>query len=190
MGRVVRPLHALPTGNGRISVYHAADLSTLPLRPTCFPRYFLHLGYDWSLCLSPSLLPYGVTSMSFRPGCHRPFHRSYCLRSLPLLSQDCVLSSFGSVSFASAIPDIVLQHVPTSTVVTLRPFALYLPSWRILLLVAVDGLEPSLILLLHSCCSCGYGSDASICVSAYRLSLPYVKPVLFSRTPGERINTI
>lgn len=68
--------HALPTDNGRISVYHAADLSTLPLRPTCFPRYFLHLGYDWSLCLAPSLLPYGVTSMSFRPGCHRPFHRS------------------------------------------------------------------------------------------------------------------
>ena len=48
--------------------------------------YFLHLGYDWSLCLAPSLLPYGVTSMSFRPGCHRPFRRSYCLRSLPLLS--------------------------------------------------------------------------------------------------------
>ena len=94
----------MPTGNGRISVYHAADLSTFPLRPTCFPRYFLHLGYDWSLCLAPSLPPFGVTSMSFRPGCHRPFHRSYCLRSLPLLSQDCVLSSFGSVSFASAIP--------------------------------------------------------------------------------------
>ena len=38
--------------NGRISVYHAADLSTFPLRPTCFPRYFLHLCYDWSLCLA------------------------------------------------------------------------------------------------------------------------------------------
>ena len=98
----------------------------------CLPRYFLHLGYDWSLCLAPSLPPYGVTSMSFRPGCHRPFHRSYCLRSLPLQSQDCVLSSFGSVSFASAIPDIVLQHFITSTVVTLRPFALSLYSWRIL----------------------------------------------------------
>ena len=36
--------------------------------------------------LRNSLLPYGVTSMSFRPGCHRPFHRSYCLRSLLLLS--------------------------------------------------------------------------------------------------------
>ena len=103
-----------------------------PLRPACFPRYFLNLCYDWSLCLAPSLPPYGVTSMSFRPGCHRPFHRSYCLRSLPLLSQDCVLSSFGSVSFASAIPDIVLQHFLTSTVVTLRPFALSLYSWRIL----------------------------------------------------------
>lgn len=32
--------------NGRISVYHAAGLSTFPLRPTCFPRYFLNLCYD------------------------------------------------------------------------------------------------------------------------------------------------
>ena len=72
---------------------------------------------------------YGVTSMSFRPGCHRPFHRSACLRSLLLLSQDCVLSLFGSVSFASAIPDLVLQHVLTSTVVTLRPFTPCFNCW-------------------------------------------------------------
>lgn len=26
-----------------------------PLRPACFPRYFLNLCYDWSLCLAPSL---------------------------------------------------------------------------------------------------------------------------------------
>ena len=83
----------------------------------------------WSLCLAPSLPLIGVTSMSFRLGCHRPFHRSYCLRSLLLLSQDCVLSLFGSVSFASAIPDIMLQHVPTSTVVTLRPFTPCFNCW-------------------------------------------------------------
>ena len=50
-----RTLHA-SIKDGRISVYHAADLSTSPLRPACFPRYFLNLCYDWSLCLAPSLL--------------------------------------------------------------------------------------------------------------------------------------
>ena len=113
-----------------------------PLRPACLCDGFthalfrlpLHLCYDWSLCLAQLTPAYGVTSMPFRPGCHRPFHRSVSLCSLLLLSQDCVLFSFGSVSFASAIHDIMLQHVLTSTVVTLRPFALYLPSWRILLL--------------------------------------------------------
>ena len=62
------------------------------------------------LCLAQLTISFapliGVTLMPFLPGCHRPFRRSYRLRSLPLLSQDCVLSSFGSVSFASAIPDL------------------------------------------------------------------------------------
>lgn len=97
---------------------------------------------------------YGVTSMSFRPGCHRPFRRSACLRSLLLLSQDCVLSSFGSVSFVSAILDHLYQHVLASSVVTLRPFALYLPSWRVLLCGCGGNrtlAHPSVI----TCCSCG-----------------------------------
>lgn len=39
---------------------------------------------------------------------------------------------------------------------------------------AVEGFEPSLILLLHSCCSCGCGVGrlTLIVPSAYRLSLP------------------
>ena len=85
------------TGNGRISVYHAAGLSMLPLRPTCFPRYFLHLGYGGAYALRNSLPLNGVTSMSFRPGCHRPFRRSCCLGSLPLLFLDCVLVCLISV---------------------------------------------------------------------------------------------
>ena len=104
--------------------------------------YFLHLCYDWSLCLAQLTPAYGVTSMSFRPGCHRPFRRSACLRSLLLLSQDCVLSLFGSVCFASATLDHLLQHVLTLSDVTLRPFALSLPSWRILLCVEGEGFEP------------------------------------------------
>ena len=64
----------------------------------------------------------GVTSMPFHPGCHCPFHRSVCLRSLLLLSQDCVLSSFGSVSFASAIPDLCFS------ISSLQPSSLTGPS--------------------------------------------------------------
>ena len=91
----------------------------------------------------------------------------------------CIILCLAMVlSFASAIHRLMLQHFLTSTVVTLRPFALYLPSWRILLLVAVEGIEPSLMVVFMDDCS------------IYQLSLPYVKPVLFSRTPGERINTI
>ena len=36
----------------------------------------------------------------------------------------------------------MLQHVLTSSVVTLRPFALSLYSWRIMLLVGGEGFEP------------------------------------------------
>ena len=116
--------HALSIDNGRISVYHAADLSTLPLRPTCFPRYFLHLGYDWSLCLS-QLTPaircdFDVVSSGLPP----PFPSlRTCFRSLPLLSQDCVFSSFGSVSFASAIP-----RPSCFSIFSLQPSSLFDPS--------------------------------------------------------------
>ena len=124
--------HALPIDNGRISVYHAADLSTLPLRPTCFPRYFLHLGYDWSLCLA-QLTPaircdFDVVSSGLPP----PF--------LSLLLSPLVASAVSGLRtlfvwfcfFCFCYPRLMLQHFLTSTVVTLRPFALYLPSWRVL----------------------------------------------------------
>lgn len=51
-----------------------------------------------------------------------PFPSLRCLRSLPLLSQDCVLSSFGSVSFASAIPDLCFS------IFSLQPSSLFDPS--------------------------------------------------------------
>lgn len=137
-------VHALPDGNGRISVYHAAGLSTLPLRPTCFPRYFLHLSYDWSLCLAPSLLLNGVTSMSFRPGCHRPFHRSACLCSLLLLSWVSLLFIVGFCHscfchprpFASACPHFNRRHSPT-----LRPVFTQLARTA---LVEGAGVEPAM----------------------------------------------
>ena len=74
--------HALSIDNGRINVYHAAGLSTFPLRPTCFPRYFLHLGYDGAYALRNSLPLNGVTSMPFHPGCHCPFSHSVFRRSV------------------------------------------------------------------------------------------------------------
>ena len=130
--------------------------------------------------------------MSFRPGCHRPFHRSYRLRSLPLLSQDCVLSSFGSVFLLLLSPDIVLQHVLTSTVVTLRPFALSLYSWRILFLRKVRGSNPRVIADLLLSRELPYHSAnlpivVSLAVSAQGSLRPY-----FPQTPlsDEPVNLV
>ena len=75
--------------------------------PDCFPRYFLHLCYDWSLCLAQLTPTYGVTSMSFLPGCHRPFCRSACLCSLPLLSW---------VSLIFIVWFLTFLLLPTSTI--------------------------------------------------------------------------
>ena len=83
--------------------------------------------------------------MSFRPGCHRPFHRSACLCSLLLLSWVSLLFIVWFLSFLLLLyPDLVLQHVLTSTVVTLRPFALSLYSWRVLFFVGGAGFEPAM----------------------------------------------
>ena len=84
--------------------------------------------------------------MSFRPGCHRPFHRSYRLRSLPLLSQDCVLSSFGSVFFASAIPRhcaSACPHFNRRHSPTLRPVFIQLART---VFVEGAGFEPAMFL--------------------------------------------
>ena len=90
-----------------------------PLRPTCFPRYFLHLCYDWSLCLAPSL-PLMV------------WLRCRFIQAATTLS---IVSEF-------------LHHSPALRTV-------FNQLARTGFLAAVDGLEPSLISLLHSCCSCG-----------------------------------
>ena len=55
------------------------------------------------LCLAQLTISFapliGVTSMSFRPGCHRPFCRSYRLRSLLLLSWVSLLFIVWFLSF-------------------------------------------------------------------------------------------
>lgn len=62
----------------------------------------------------------GVTSMPFRPGCHRPFHRSACLCSLPLLSWVSLLFVWFlsfllllSPTYASACSHFNRRHSPT-----------------------------------------------------------------------------
>lgn len=87
----------------RIRVYHAAGLSAFH----CFVR----LASRATSCTSAmmefmpyALAPaYGVTSMPFRPGCHRPFHHSVVLRSYA--SAVIVVARFSILwfpSFASA----------------------------------------------------------------------------------------
>ena len=71
--------------------------------------------------------------MSFLRGCHRPFHRSACLRSLPLLSWVSLLFIVWFLSFLLLPPWLFLfLLVRPSTVVSLGPFALYVPRWRVL----------------------------------------------------------
>ena len=77
---------------------------------------------------------YGVASMPFRPGCHRPFHHSVVLRSYA--SAVIVVARFSIrldffIRFCYPL-DIMLQHVLTSTVITLRPFTPYFNSWCLL----------------------------------------------------------
>ena len=69
----------------------------------------------------------------------------------------CVEVSFATVSaqsFARSLSGLLATHLA----IVYSVYSAYLPgllSARPSALVAVDGLEPSLILLLHSCCSCG-----------------------------------
>ena len=72
--------------------------------------------------------------MPFRPGCHRPFHHSVVLRSYA--SAVIVVARFSIrldffIRFCHPL-DIMLQHVLTSTVITLRPFTPYFNSWCLL----------------------------------------------------------
>ena len=69
----------------------------------------------------------------------------------------CVEVSFATVSaqsFARPLAGLLATHLA----IVYSVYSAYLPgllSARPSALVAVDGLEPSLISLLHSCCSCG-----------------------------------
>ena len=120
--------------SGRIRVYHAAGLSA-------FHR-FVRLASRATSCTSTMLeiMPYaltpayGVTSMPFRPGCHRPFHHSVVLRSYA--SAVIVVARFSIrldffIRFCHHL-DIMLQHFLTSTVIALRPFTPYFNSWCLL----------------------------------------------------------
>ena len=90
----------------------------------------------WSLCLAQLTPACGVASMPIHPGCHRPFLHSVFRRSvadacrgLPL----CFLFLISAFYFHVRHPrSSLLQHVITPSVFTLRPFALYFTSWRVL----------------------------------------------------------
>ena len=100
-----------------------------PLRPTCFPRYFLHLCYDWSLCLAPSL----------------PLVVWLRCRFIQAATALFIVSVFRRL-YAYAVVDVVCfflfcyfiirDHIASAffvpSVITLRPFALYLTSLRVL----------------------------------------------------------
>ena len=78
--------------------------------------------WSWSLCLAQLTPAYGVTSMPFRPGCHRPFHH-FCRSPLACLCCHFGCSPFYSFGFlhsllppsryyASARPHVNRHHSP------------------------------------------------------------------------------
>lgn len=150
--------------SGRISVYHAAGLSTFPLRPTCFPRYFLNLCYDGAYALRPhSRLWSGFDAVS--SGLPPPF-LSLCRSSLVCLCCHCGCSLFYSFGFlhsllppsrhyASARPHVnrhrspalhpvFQQLVPTASVYFYTPLSLVVPRYAPLVVFAEGvGFEPT-----------------------------------------------
>lgn len=73
--------------------------------------------------------------MPFQPGCHRPFSRSVVRRSVADIYRElalCILFDFCFLCSRSSPSIVVGQHVITSSVITLRPFALSFTSWRVL----------------------------------------------------------
>ena len=142
-----RTLHA-PLKDGRISVYHAAVLAPHRLitcassLADCFPRYFLHLCYDLLSEMVLELMPCATHS---RLWCDFDADSSRLPPPFSSLLISVVRSASAVVGFASfsvlfgfllflrSSPSILLlQRILTSSVITLRPFALYLNSWRVL----------------------------------------------------------
>ena len=101
---------------------------TLLVYPRC---RFVRLAFRAISCTSAmmELMPcaltpaYGVTSMSFRPGCHRPFHRSACIRSLLLLSWVSLLFIVWFLSFLLLPPSTICFSMSS-----LQPSSLSDPS--------------------------------------------------------------
>ena len=119
-------------------------------------RYFLHLCYDGAYALRPhSCLWCGfdVDSSRLPP----PF--SSLLISVARFASAVVGFAsfsvlFGFLLFLRSSPSILLlQRVLTSSVITLRPFALYLSSWRVLLLWKVRESNPRVTTIRRSCLS-------------------------------------
>ena len=99
------------------------DSSPMPRRlPDCFPRYFLHLCYDWSLCLTQLTPAYGVTSICrfVQAATALSITQSFFAR-MPLLSLWLLAFLFfgflhsllpPSRHYASACPHVNRHHSP------------------------------------------------------------------------------
>ena len=92
----------------------------------CLPRYFLHLCYDWSLCLAQLTPACGVASMPIHPGCHRPFPHSVFRRSVADACRGfrCVFC----FDFCFSIPRSLTLDRRCFSMSSLRPSSLTGPS--------------------------------------------------------------
>ena len=142
--------------DGRITVYQAADLSTLLLRPVCFRPASCTSAMIGAYALRNSLplvvwlrcrFIQAATALFFAYG----FRCSFCLGCRWFRVVFC--SFWFSLFFRSSPSILLLQRVLTSSVITLRPFALYLSSWRVLLLWKVRESNPRVTTIRRSCLS-------------------------------------
>ena len=116
--------------DGRITVYQAADLSALLLRPVCLrPASCTSAMMELMPCATHSRLWCGFDADSSRLPSPFPSLLISVAR-LPLLS---LVSHSIICSSIDLLPStILLQHILTTSVIALRPFALYFTSWRVL----------------------------------------------------------
>lgn len=115
--------------DGRITVYQAADLSALLLRPVCFhPAFCTSAMMELMPCATHSRLWCGFDADSSRLPSPFPSLLISVAR-LPLLS---LVSHSIICSSIDLLPStILLQHILTTSVIALRPFALYFTSLRV-----------------------------------------------------------
>ena len=120
-----------------------------PLRPTCFPRYLLHLGYnllsemvlELMPCAARSRLWCGFDADSSRlPSPFSSFLSSVVLLLMSLWVSVVIFASYFSCFFLfrcllcdlSQTHRHCAQHIITPSVITLRPFTPCLNSWCLL----------------------------------------------------------